>query len=511
MPRIYVEFAQLKQQSDKCTTLAGKIDGIRSNIEYAVSQLDWDVKIGSDVNNTANQIARKLNAYVYALKNYQSFLTDAHDKYARLDDEKFGDIKIGIGTPIFPNLPSSYYRDVPANAYYSDAVNRMTERGLLKGTDDGTFSPERNITAEQYAMVVSRMYGKEFASTQEAWEWAKANRIFPDGMNPAVALTRGQIAELIYHANGGTGDANAARDWAVQKGIFKGDQYGNLNWNDAINRGDTAVVLDRVISNSNSGNLSNLQKLGGVFGAAVLAGGTYYAKAIYDNRYANHNKDIPVYDKDGKQVDTIPAGQKIWINNKLESTTGGEAYASIGTYNGKEGLYVKADDLRESAPPAPQPAQSGQPNQNIGNAINWAKDIANDNTHGYSQSRRNSGVDYDCSSFISEAYRQAGFDIPYHGSNNNNPTTSTMLNDFKNAGFTAIRYDDIGKGGLQAGDILLNPGSHTVLVTETNGKQVQIVHAAQDRGNSKSGDQTGTEILVTNLYGSWQWVLRPPS
>ena len=44
-------------------------------------------------------------------------------------------------------------------------------------------------------------------------------------------------------------------------------------------------------------------------------------------------------------------------------------------------------------------------------AINWAIEIANDNTHGYSQANRY-GPDYDCSSFVAAALRQGGFDVP---------------------------------------------------------------------------------------------------
>ena len=41
-------------------------------------------------------------------------------------------------------------------------------------------------------------------------------------------------------------------------------------------------------------------------------------------------------------------------------------------------------------------------------AIAWAVAIANDNSHGYSLYNRN-GPDYDCSSFVSTAFRQGGF------------------------------------------------------------------------------------------------------
>lgn len=42
----------------------------------------------------------------------------------------------------------------------------------------------------------------------------------------------------------------------------------------------------------------------------------------------------------------------------------------------------------------------------VESAISWAIAIANDNSHGYSQSSR-WGPDYDCSSFVISAFRSA--------------------------------------------------------------------------------------------------------
>lgn len=89
MPRIYVEFDRLKQLGDSCKTVSSKVDGIKSDFQRTVNQLDWDVKYESDINNTAKQLAQKLDRYVQALKSYQSFISEAYDQYVKLDNEKF--------------------------------------------------------------------------------------------------------------------------------------------------------------------------------------------------------------------------------------------------------------------------------------------------------------------------------------------------------------------------------------------------------------------------------------
>lgn len=92
----------------------------------------------------------------------------------------------------------------------------------------------------------------------------------------------------------------------------------------------------------------------------------------------------------------------------------------------------------------------------VESAISWAIAIANDNSHGYSQSVR-WGPHYDCSSFVYSAFYQAGFRLPYRSG-----YTQTMVNDFTKAGFKWIPWSQIGgRNNLQRGDILLNNSSNS--------------------------------------------------
>ncbi len=119
-------------------------------------------------------------------------------------------------------------------------------------------------------------------------------------------------------------------------------------------------------------------------------------------------------------------------------------------------------------------------------AIQWAISIANDNSHGYSQANRN-GPDYDCSSFVSTAFKNGGFAV------SGSLHTGNMLNAFVSAGFT--KYNK-GAVTLQRGDILLRPktssrGGHTELYIGNN----QCV-AAHSNHDGKTGDSGGKEIDV---------------
>lgn len=81
--------------------------------------------------------------------------------------------------------------------------------------------------------------------------------------------------------------------------------------------------------------------------------------------------------------------------------------------------------------------------------LTWAVNIANDNSHGYSQQNR-LGPNYDCSSFVSSAAKNAGFNVRA------DLTTYIMKEHFVAAGFTWIPWSQIGSSAnLKRGDILL--------------------------------------------------------
>lgn len=136
--------------------------------------------------------------------------------------------------------------------------------------------------------------------------------------------------------------------------------------------------------------------------------------------------------------------------------------------------------------------------------INHAKDLADDNNHGYSQARR-WGPDYDCSSLMYECASFAGFKVPTEGTR----YTGTMIEHFKNAGFKVFEFD--GRlDDLDPGDILLNTEEHTELYIG-NGKLVGAHCSETGSIDGKPGDQTGYEISVCNVYNyPWTHVLMPP-
>ncbi len=128
-------------------------------------------------------------------------------------------------------------------------------------------------------------------------------------------------------------------------------------------------------------------------------------------------------------------------------------------------------------------------------AVQIAIGIANDNSHGYSQSRRE-GPDYDCASLVYYSFTQAGFTFDKRWF-----ATPDMGASLEHAGFkkiTGINFSN--SNSLQRGDILWKSG-HTEIYIGSNNR----VGAHSDRGYPQTGDQTGTEISVSPYWGKQGW------
>lgn len=139
----------------------------------------------------------------------------------------------------------------------------------------------------------------------------------------------------------------------------------------------------------------------------------------------------------------------------------------------------------------------------------FIENVADDNTHGYSQYNRWGNPDYDCSSLVISAVQSAGIPVKDNGAT----YTGNMYSVFKKCGFKDVTSEiNLSKGtNLRRGDILLNV-KHHVETYIGNGKVcgAKIDEKGTIVGATK-GDNTGKEICRSNYYNyPWNYVLRYP-
>lgn len=135
--------------------------------------------------------------------------------------------------------------------------------------------------------------------------------------------------------------------------------------------------------------------------------------------------------------------------------------------------------------------------------VQEAINIANDNSHGYSQKNRNGCPDYDCSSMVCAIVDNAGIPVKSKGAS----YTGNMYEAFIMCGFKDVKCEcNMNTGaGLVRGDILLNRACHTCVYIG-DGK---VVNARTDTDGC-CGDSHGDEIRIQSYwnYNPWDHVLR---
>ena len=106
--------------------------------------------------------------------------------------------------------------DVPADAWYAEAVQYVYENGMMSGTSETTFSPDLTTTR---GMIVTILYRLENEPT----------------VTGTTAFT--DVAADQYYAN--------AVAWAAQNGIVSGIDATTFAPNNAITREQMAAILYR--------------------------------------------------------------------------------------------------------------------------------------------------------------------------------------------------------------------------------------------------------------------------
>jgi hypothetical protein len=133
-----------------------------------------------------------------------------------VDETRFLVVDLSGGTNA-TSYPVSYLSDVPAGAYYSDAVAWAMEEGITSGTGNGTFSPNAACTRGQVVTFLFRFEGvlpvsggAPFADVDarayyyDAVAWAVEKNVTQGTsattFSPDQTCTRGQIVTFLYRA-----------------------------------------------------------------------------------------------------------------------------------------------------------------------------------------------------------------------------------------------------------------------------------------------------------------------
>lgn len=162
------------------------------------------------------------------------------------------------------------FTDVDEDAWYSEAVDYVFIHGIMDGVTGSEFAPEAEATRAMLVTMLYRLAGEPQAPVRtgfrdvdssawyaEAAAWARAEGVsegIGDGLfAPGMAVTRGQLAALLYRSVTGA-EANEGADmdmallWAVSNGLLQGRGDGGLQPEAVATRAEIAVIFARLMS-----------------------------------------------------------------------------------------------------------------------------------------------------------------------------------------------------------------------------------------------------------------------
>ena len=173
--------------------------------------------------------------------------------------------------------------DVKEDDWFAGAVDFVSSHELFQGVGENRFDPKAAMTRAMLVTVLYRLENEPRVSGKtsfsdvpaDAWYadavvWAAAEGIVRgngSGFAPGDRITREQIATILYRyaaylgldvsAKGSVnryGDGAKVSDWAadamawaVEVGLFRGDERGNLNPQGDATRAEVATLLQRLV------------------------------------------------------------------------------------------------------------------------------------------------------------------------------------------------------------------------------------------------------------------------
>ena len=170
----------------------------------------------------------------------------------------------GEGRITIVNEPAdTLYNDVTTSNWYYEAVEYVTENGIMQGVGGGNFDPKGTTTRGAFMTMLARYAGVDTSGSspwyQAGMDWAVEEGV-SDGSNPYGGVTRVQVVAMMWRFLGaheyeadlsrfsdvdeipGWSGAREAIEWAVAAGVMQGSD-GQLNPNGIATRAEIAQLM----------------------------------------------------------------------------------------------------------------------------------------------------------------------------------------------------------------------------------------------------------------------------
>ncbi len=206
-------------------------------------------------------------------------------------------LSVGLAAPTMAHTTPDF-TDVPRDHWAYEAIMEMADAGVIKGTGDGRFSPEENLTAEMFLVLIGRIIFPDVVADKDDWSGLYLSTASGRGLLDKTSftdlgqlkgeLTRYDMAEILAQAIRHTkvdihysftksvedereaaveigvwssGAQTALKDFEIVPPVHKdavcvvyaaelmmGDGDSNFNGDGTVTRMEAAVVLQRFLA-----------------------------------------------------------------------------------------------------------------------------------------------------------------------------------------------------------------------------------------------------------------------
>jgi hypothetical protein len=185
----------------------------------------------------------------------------------------------GTEEPKEENCPSEKFTDVNTGLWYHEAVDYVLEKGIMEGNGNGTFTPNANLSRAQLAQILYNVAGKPEVTAENPFtdvpdtQWyakaviwaAQAGVVEGNGdgtFSPTKNISRQDLAVMLWRYAGKPEATQTSLDftdaaqvsdyaeqallWANEVGIVQGDK-GVLNPKGSATRAEAATMIMRYL------------------------------------------------------------------------------------------------------------------------------------------------------------------------------------------------------------------------------------------------------------------------
>ena len=456
-----------------------------STASAAISELESVIKSDAKTHMTAEwgTHLQKANEHLEELKTTMDDAKAAYEKKKKKNTDKNPDNNVSNES----SLETKYNNAKKAYEDYKKEVERIAKKyESLAGEGSAAKVGEMDfstVNAKSGGMNLEDCKSPNLTAEQEAWLDEHMDTVMEVceeyGILPSVLL-----GQMVYESVWGTSNVYNHSHNLFGIKWTEGCGYGNYS-GFRVYDSDEESIRDyaRLLSTSKyyadyregAKNWDYKQAVGGL--KAYCPSDNYGDMVIYKiNEFGFDKYDEVLKNGGAASIDLSPYKKLTAIsksNNAVNNKVNSKGIENVKDYHPTSGRVTE-------------------------DAIDWATQIAADDDYGYSQaSRWGETKQFDCSSFVISAYKNAGIDV------GGATYTGNMREELTKHGFEWIPGNpDVND--LQPGDIVLDEDSHTEMYIG-NGKLV----GAHDNYNGGTGDPSGNEISVKDYSTRhWDGVLR---